>query len=248
VNSFFDTSGNGVNVNNAGTGTLVRCKFTNCWFGSHTGSGVVITAAGGGVDGITLSNCDFYGSVNGFSGAVATGGSINISDSRFAGNTTAAINIAAGSSATSYRFGENRISPQAGFGVNGTGILIASMTLNELLVSGNYIVGNTTNTNIGTITVANWANFRIVDNPGINPKGAVTTPTFPASAAVVTNTTGFRVSVYAKSGTTAPTVMTINGVSTVLPLASQLVTIPLDPGGTVAFTYTVAPTWTWVGN
>jgi len=67
----------------------------------------------------------------------------------------------------------------------------------------------------------------------------VTTPTI-ASATLFTNTTMLPVTVYLKSGTTAPTELTINGVAALLPLISQIVSIPLEPGGTVQFTYTVA--------
>jgi hypothetical protein len=43
--------------------------------------------------------------------------------------------------------------------------------------------------------------------------------------------------------------MIVSGAtSTVLPLASQLTTVPLEPGGTIHFTYTVTPTWQWIGN
>jgi hypothetical protein len=85
-------------------------------------------------------------------------------------------------------------------------------------------------------------------NAGYNPHGAVTTPTI-ARATLFTNTTMLPVTVYLKSGTTAPTVLIINGVtSTVLPLISQIVSVPLESGGSIQFTCTVAPTWQWVGN
>lgn len=248
LNTFFDTSTTGLSINPAGTGTVQRCKFTNCWFSSMTANGVTMT--GTQWDGITFDNCDFYGNVIGIS-CPTGGGNWSVQASRFAGNTGSAINVAA-SAAHFPQIIANHIGPQSAFGVNGTGIIVAAGTYKGLVIANNDVVNNTTNATLGAVTVgaaeAGW--YRIMDNAGINPLtgAAVTTPAFPTSTTVVTNTTGRRVTIYLKWGAAAPTVSTINGVATVLPLVNQLATYLLDPGGTIAFTYATAGTWTWVGN
>jgi hypothetical protein len=138
----------------------------------------------------------------------------------------------------------NTIGSVSAFGVNTLGINIAAGAYKGFLISGNDCADNTTVlTNAATITTAG-SQFRIVDNPGINPKGAIATPAFPASGTAVTNLTGYRVLVGVKGGTS--TAVAINGVAAVLSATPAL--IPLDPGGTVAITFTVAPTWQWVAN
>jgi hypothetical protein len=144
------------------------------------------------------------------------------------------------------------IGPCEGYAANTNGIVLNAGTVvcGGIQIQNNALQGNTTAiTNNATAPTATTAgNFRISGNAGYNPHGAVTTPTI-ASATTFTNTTMLPVTVYLKSGTTAPTVLVINGVtSTVLPLISQIVSVPLEPGGTISFTCTVAPTWQWVGN
>jgi hypothetical protein len=101
-----------------------------------------------------------------------------------------------------------------------------------ILIQNNALNGNTTAlTNSATAPTATTAgNFRISGNAGLNPKGSVTTPTI-ASATLFTNTTMYAVTAYLKAGTTAPTVLTINGITAVFPLASQITPIALEPGG-----------------
>lgn len=249
VNCFYDNNTIGMRVTAAGTGSIYRCKFTNCWFSSATTAGVQFNTTQ--FDGFSFINCDFYGNGKGIS-ATSGGGHWSAIACFFAGNTTA-IDLAA--SATHFPIIQNcEIGPRAAFGVNTLGINIAAGTYKGVFITNNQLVNNTTNMTVGAVTVAagEASFYRISDNAGYNPitNANVATPTFPTSTTVVTNTTGRRVLMYCKSGATAPTVITLNGVanSTILPAVTSEFTLPLEPGGTIAFTYTVALTWFWVGQ
>lgn len=256
INTYFDTataasgtanSGNGVLVQ--GTGNVQRVKFTSCWLSSatHDGFWCNSTAATLPTDFEFLNNNIYSNGVNGIDWTA--GQDFIAIGNQIAGNVTAGINLtAAAGSVTKALISANRIGPAGGIGANGTGIITATGTYGSVKIQGNDLVGNTTALTLNTVTVATWSNFSVYDNAGWNPHGAVATPTFPTTTTVVTNTTGHRVAVLFKSGATAPTVTTINGVSSVLPLINQIVTYPLDPGGTIALTFTVAGTWTWIGN
>lgn len=77
----------------------------------------------------------------------------------------------------------------------------------------------------------------------------VTTPAVPSSTVAVNNNRGVPVVVYIKGGTL--TVITIGGVATGIAAAAAANTchvIPLAINQSIAITYTVAPTWVWIGN
>lgn len=70
-------------------------------------------------------------------------------------------------------------------------------------------------------------------------------PAVPATTVAVANTFDTPVDAYIKGGTV--TVITVNGVATVGALATgQTVVVRLMPGETIAMTFSVAPTWTWL--
>lgn len=84
--------------------------------------------------------------------------------------------------------------------------------------------------------------------PNLNPHSSVTTPAVPATTTAIVNTTGVPVTVYVKGGTL--TVITVGGVATGITAAAAAgaaYPIPLSANQTIAITYTVAPTWVWVG-
>ncbi len=59
VNSYFDTATRGMLICPTGSGAVVRCKFNNCWFSSHTTDGVYVLApTGTTVQGIHLVNSE----------------------------------------------------------------------------------------------------------------------------------------------------------------------------------------------
>lgn len=247
TNCFFDTSVNGLNC--TGAGSVLRCEFTNCWFSSMSANGINMQpAVGGQVNGVTFVNCDIYNNVAGTTQGVNTNaqtGKWKMMGCSIAGWTTG-INLVAGANHFPTILG-NTIGSVSAFGVNTTGIVVGAGTYKGIVIAENDVIDNTTNFTLGalTITAATASSHRIIDNAGINPRGAVTTPTFPASTAVVTNTTGFRVLIRISGGTA--TVYSFNGVASGVGAATTLL-VPLEPGGTVAVTYTVAPTWTWIGQ
>jgi hypothetical protein len=69
----------------------------------------------------------------------------------------------------------------------------------------------------------------------------VVAPPVPASTVVVTNTTGYSVTVVLSGGTY--TVVTVNGSS-----AGTGGTYTLPAGQTISITYSVAPTWVWTAT
>jgi hypothetical protein len=84
-------------------------------------------------------------------------------------------------------------------------------------------------------------------SPGV--VSAVTTPAVPASTVAAVNTTGRTVNVYVKAGTL--TDIAIGGVSTGIAAAapaSTCHTLEVSAGQTIAITYTVAPSWVWIGT
>jgi len=253
LNTFFDNCTIGMRVTATGTGSSYRSKFTNCWFSSASTAGVQFNTTQ--FDGFSFVNCDFYGNGKGIDASIVGGGHWMLASSRLAQNTTA-IHLA-GSAAHFPMIIGNEIGPTGAFGANTTGITVVAGTYKGLIIQNNAVINNTTNATLGAVTIgggaaeAGW--YRISDNAGINPLtgAAVTTPAVPASTAVVTNTTGRRVSVFVKWGaTTAPTVVTVNGVAVTafIGAVSTVERFVLDPGGTFAVTYTVAFTWVWVGN
>jgi hypothetical protein len=93
--------------------------------------------------------------------------------------------------------------------------------------------GETINVNVTGGTVQG-----ILSTP--NPAPAVTTPAVPATTVAATNNNAFPVAVTVTGGTV--TVIAVNG-STVFTATGNTVVVPA--GGTVALTYSVAPTWVW---
>lgn len=68
----------------------------------------------------------------------------------------------------------------------------------------------------------------------------ISTPAVAASTTPVTNTTGEYVAVAVSGGTV--TVVAVNGTTQ---FTGTNVTAVVPPGGTIAITYSAAPTWTW---
>lgn len=68
----------------------------------------------------------------------------------------------------------------------------------------------------------------------------VVTPAMPGSGVVLTNNTGYAVTAYITGGTV--TIISVSGVFTNITSGP----VRLEPGNTIAITYSVAPTWVWV--
>jgi len=77
---------------------------------------------------------------------------------------------------------------------------------------------------------------------GLALSWSVTTPAVPASTVNETNTNPKPVTVYVRGGTV--TNITVDGVA----LGFTSGTFRVNSGGTIAITYSVAPTWFWYGD
>jgi len=84
--------------------------------------------------------------------------------------------------------------------------------------------------------------MKLRDNNGYNPVGALGPPTVPATTVAYTNAYGVDASVFVTGGTV--TVVAIGGTATGLVAGAFRV----PAGGTITLTYTVAPTWKWIGD
>lgn len=261
TNTYFDFAG-GSCIKVTGTGATVRGKWDTCTFttsnagaGSYSAleiAGSNVFAAGG--QDLAFVNCNIYntfgatGTTNGV--LITNAADVSFTNCKVAGWTNGYNITPMASNKTNVQITVGTVGPSGGFGGNSVGLLIGAGAYKGLQVRGCNIIGNTTNLTLGAVTVlaGEGALFALTENAGINPRGSVGVIAVPASTVVSTNTTGFPVVVMLKAGSTAPTVLTVNGVATVLPVISQIMPILLMPGGTIQMTYTVAPTWTWVGS
>ncbi|HSX06510.1 MAG TPA: glycosyl hydrolase family 28-related protein [Candidatus Saccharimonadia bacterium] len=81
----------------------------------------------------------------------------------------------------------------------------------------------------------------VTNNPGFNPVGLLSGPSVGTSGVAVTNPWGVPASVYVSGGTVSA--IAINGSNT--GLTSGMFAI--GPNQTITLTYSVAPSWTWIG-
>lgn len=184
VNTFFDSS-SASSVKFTNTGNVQRIKFVNCWFsGSVIGCEFASTAATLPTA-IDFINCDIFG--NSGRGIYANGvQDFSVDTCRIAGNTTAGVETNASTgSVTKFNLQNNALCPTAGFGANGTGVLINAGTYGGYAVTGNDVRNNTTGNitdNGSTATV----DLKVInDNLGHLISGSIGN----TAATVVTSTT-----------------------------------------------------------
>jgi hypothetical protein len=79
------------------------------------------------------------------------------------------------------------------------------------------------------------------------PIGKVTAPSFPATTASVTNTSGYPVTAFVAASAATITAVSIGGSVTGIEVASSgYASFPLPVGQSISFTYSGGtPTWTW---
>lgn len=252
TNTFFDNAGTDA-VKVQGISAVQRVKLTSCWLSSAAANGLnfASTASTLPTD-IELIGCNIYSNTTaGINGAGVA--DYKITGGQIAGNGTGFLITPATGNVYSVHAVGVRVGPTGGIGVNTTGLNIATGTYAQLKFADCDFTGNTTVLTLGTITPVTGSRYAITGCPGINPRGsALVQPGVPTSTTVLTNTTGFRCTIFLKNGSTSPTVITVNGqavtgftTATVSAAAGQIF---LDPGGTIAMTYTVAPTWVWIAN
>lgn len=262
TNTYFDFSlGSCFKI--TGTGATVRCRFDTCSFTTGTGATALSAVeinntfayAVGGM-GIDFINCNVLntfgttGTTNGF--ITANTADYSISNCRIAGWTNGiqhTPNATVGRSQP--EIFNNHIGTTGGFGVNTVGILLNAGTNGSLSIVGNTMTGNTTAiTDNSTVTTTTNNNRIIKDNVGFNPKSVVAQPAVPASTVAVFNSTGVNCTVFVKAGTL--TVISVGGVATGITVGSGATgiaySIPVAANQQIAITFTVAPTWIWVGS
>jgi hypothetical protein len=98
---------------------------------------------------------------------------------------------------------------------------------------------NQTGQNV-SVTVTGGTVTGILTLFGTNPVPVQATPAVPATTVPATNTSQYPVAVAVTGGTV--TAVTVNGSSQ---FTATGVTAVVPAGGTIAITYSVAPTWTW---
>lgn len=219
VNTFFDTSP-ASSVKFANTGNVQRVKFTNCWFsGSVIGCEFASTAATLPTA-IDFLNCDIFG--NSGRGIYANGvQDFSVSSCRIAGNTTAGVETTASAGAvTRFNLQNNAITATAGFGGNGTGVLINAGTYGGYVITGNDVRTNTTATitdngtvattdlrilgdNVGHIITGSIGNISTAVSVGALTEGVLLAARVPGKAVNVGQVFRFRMLGVASGGTVA---------------------------------------------
>lgn len=262
TNTYFDNSlGSCIKI--TGTGATVRCRFDTCSFTTGTGAAALSAVevantfayAVGGM-GLDFINCNVLntfattGTTNGF--LLSNTADFSITNCRIAGWTNGinhTPNATVGRSQPIIM--NNHIGTTGGFGVNAVGILLNAGTNGSLMIFGNTMTGNTTAITDNTTVTTTTSNFRTIQkNVGFNPKSVVAQPAVPATTVAAFNSTGVDCTVYIKGGTL--TVITVGGVATGITIGSGATgiaySIPVAANQQIAITFTVAPTWIWVGS
>lgn len=155
VGCYFDNSwGNGAEINPAAGGAVVRCDFLSCWFSdSKQGSGLVITEAGGEVNGVMVQESQFYRNAHAGLYVASAGPPARFTGFRvdtcvFAGNSNQVPNTDAGAffNADNWMFTNNRSGPADGFANSQTyGLYVyGPLPRNNYLITGNDLSGNLT--------------------------------------------------------------------------------------------------------
>ena len=215
-------------VLSANSGSLEHCIIAGTDFDSNANYGLQLLATTNHISGTTFTGCTFWNNSTGPGSSAAhvlVDGSV---DAVFSGCT---FNQASGSPYN-----------------NLAGEMIE--TLNALGY-GISVLGCTFRNANRAISNAFSPYSNIEDCKGYNPQGfGVTTPAFPTTGTNVQNNNPFPVRIYLLSAGTG-TGFTITDPSG----TAQAVTVTLaagmeftlDPGASIQFAYTIAPTWKWYG-
>lgn len=232
AHSFGDHGGTGWLLQPAGTGTIVRAQFTDCWAGTNSTNGFNLNGgSGAGIDGVQFVNCQAVDVQGGGSGIAIQGNTKNISwiggviaengdgvfDSRSAGFN-------------GVKFIGAQIGAGNGFTGNTTGVAMGGAG-DYLTLQSNSIVGNTT-----AMTGSSGAHNRIVSNDGVNPAGNVVESVGPSPWTMPVSP--YPSTAYVYAGTVSS--ISVNGTGYFSAAASPAV-VPLAPGDVMTVTYTVAP-------
>lgn len=149
MNTAFDTCGiNGIYVIPSGTGKIEGNTFLNIWATNAQQDGVVVQGGVSQPDGLRFIGLRAHN--NGRNGFISNG-SINLAvgDSDFAGNSLGASGtyhgITIGAGVSKFQLTNNRSGQSSGFGnTQGYGIMVASGTSNNYIITSNHLIGNIT--------------------------------------------------------------------------------------------------------
>ena len=204
VNVFFDTA-SGSSVKFTNTGNVQRVKFTNCWFSGSVNGCEFASTASSLPTAIDFINCDIFG--NSGLGIFANGvQDLTASNCRIAGNTIAGVEAdASAGSVTRLNITNNTIGPTAGFGANGTGILINAGTYGGYAIKNNDVRNNTTSNLLDSGTVATTDLKIINDNVGHIITGSIGNLAGTSSTSGTSTTALLVVRVPAKAATVGQT-------------------------------------------
>ncbi len=121
------------------------------------------------------------------------------------------------------------------------GIVISKTTSDYNVVYGNIFTGVVTNPIVNSSTANN---NKIFANPGYNPVGKFTSqPAVPSSTVAQTNNFGVDATVYVNGGTVTDVAIGGNSTGDTLGGAYRVAA-----GQSITLTYSVAPTWVWMGD
>lgn len=237
-----------------GAGSFSSNNFVNCWFNLYpfpTGTtqiAVQLDGAGTAAKIVesSFNGCRIMGAAKGgmkVNGATA----LKVFGSTFDGNTNVnntntALDIA---NCVDVMVLGNDFSHRSFNGglVDSKSINLAATVSGDVQVGWNQLRGSTTalSDNTGTLVTKRFHN-----NIPYNPQGpSVTTPSVPATTVAQNNTTGVDCTVYINGGTL--TDIKVGGVSLGLPAATTNIGVGVPAGSSIALTYSVAPTWKWIG-
>lgn len=145
------------------------------------------------------------------------------------------------------------------FSINGTGVLMNNCSGNKLFgvtvegcsqglafgagVTGAHVSTCDFSDSVTTPVAGTFsgATNRIVDCKGFSAAAIIGTPALPASGVALTNTAGVPVRVFINGGSVS--LIAINGVASGFTSGAMLL---LQPGETLAVTYSTTPSWNWI--
>ena len=229
---------------------ITNCRvafFDNCWGSTQQSAQANTWASGFYLNGANVKDITFTGGTalyNNAHGVSIDGGAARIlfSGFLFGDSTNGNGRSASGGNglfigtASDIRVVGSLFSGNNGYGLaNGGGANVD--------ISQSTFLGNLLGTLHSTTSSPGTCCYR--DNRGFNPlAGNVVTPSLPASGSAVTNGTSVDCTAYLSGGQV--TNVAINGTST--GLSGSALTVFIPAGGSVAVTYSTAPSWRWMGH
>lgn len=193
------------------------------------GTGIAVGASGVVIDSVSIDHNYGHGIyVN--NGPLLLSNLNFHSNSRTTNNNSSNVFVAAAVKVTAFSCRWSTLDPDGGSNI-AKYMFDASVAATVLQEHGNFLMSGVS---MGT----SWSNY----------SGVITAPTFPATTVTVTNTTSADVEAFIHNGTSAMTVVTLNGTTTGMTIAANgTENIRLPQGYTIAFTYAGGtPTWTWI--